>query len=81
MSNLAFSPAVHEAAYHPPSDGELLYEADAAECVCHLNPPCDFCCSLNEVESDIYTSRGIAALRLHWNQVAELRVDLLSVGY
>jgi hypothetical protein len=39
------------------------------------------CCSLNEVEADIIAARGIAALHLHWNQVAELRVDQLSEGY
>lgn len=71
--SLAYSSAVHEAAYHPPSDAELLYEADAAECVCHINPPCDFCCSLNEVEADIFGAREIVALHIHWDQVAKLR--------
>jgi hypothetical protein len=81
VSNLAYSPAVHEAAYHPPSDAERLYADGEGDCNCHINGPCNLCCSLNEVEADIMAARGIAALHLHWNQVAELRVDQLSVGY
>jgi len=81
MNASDYSPAVHEAANHPPSDAELLYEADAAECVCHLSPPCDFCCSLNEVETSIFEQGGIKALHAHWHDVEELRVDLLSEGY
>jgi hypothetical protein len=51
MSNLAFSPAVHEAAHHPPSDAEQLYADGEGNGNCN------------------------------WDELKELRVDLLSEGY
>jgi hypothetical protein len=77
--SLAYSPAVHDAAYHPPSAGEQLYADDKGNChcLCHVNlfPPCDFCCVLTEVEAGIFAARGIIALHIHWDQVAKLRKE------
>lgn len=73
--SLAYHPAVHEAAYHPPSDAEQLYIDGEGDCNCHINGPCNLCCTLNEVEADIIGARGIVALHIHWDQVAKLRLE------
>ena len=81
MNASDYSPAVHEAAHHPPSDAEQLYADGEGNCSCHVSPPCHLCCSLNQVETSIFEQGGIKALHAHWNEVEELRVDLLSEGY
>jgi hypothetical protein len=39
----------------------------AGECTCHLSPPCAWCTSLDEVETEVYAAGGRLYLRaLMW---------------
>lgn len=38
-------------------------------CTCFINPPCDFCTSLNLTEADIYANNGMDALGQYWEEI------------
>jgi len=39
---------------------------DRGGCSCHTMPPCSFCTSLTEEESDIVWNGGMEKLHRHW---------------
>lgn len=41
-------------------------------CCCGMNPPCNFCCSLDELESEAYFSGGAPAVRALWDEREEI---------
>jgi hypothetical protein len=61
-----------EAAQDPPTEGEKLYASGGGNCKCQ-GAYCEFCCSLTEVEINIYSQDGLEALRQHWADVIVLR--------
>ena len=53
------------------STAREMYE-DGYCCSCHISPPCSFCESMDEEESDALWAGGMPALVALWNERDEL---------